>query len=277
VGATASMVIGWVFALAATLLNSVAGLLESDATRHVPRGRWLVTRPRYLAGLVVDGLGWAATVVALRYLPVFVVQAVLGGAIALTAVGARLVYGSALRRVDRLACAACLAGLLLVAASAGVDRPAGPSSSAELVLGAAAIVLLVALVVAWRAHAAWPLALVAGLGFGGSSVAVRAVHLTAGERLVGLLAAPSLYLVIVFGAVGLVAYSRALERANLARVTAILLVTEATVPGLAGIVLLGDSVRPGWWPAMGVGLVLAVAGVVVLAGSPAQRPPPLRR
>ena len=58
------MVIGWVFALAATVLNSVAGLLESDATRHVCRGGWLVTRPRYLGGLLVDGLGWVATVVA---------------------------------------------------------------------------------------------------------------------------------------------------------------------------------------------------------------------
>jgi hypothetical protein len=181
-----------------------------------------------------------------------------------------------LRRVDRLACAACVVGLVLVAGSAGPDRPAGPSSAAELALGAAAIVLVVALVAAWQADAAWPLALVAGLGFGGSSVAVRAVHLSAGESLVGLLGAPPLYLVILFGVVGLVAYSRALESASLARVTAILLVTEVTVPGLAGIVLLGDSVRPGWWAAMSAGLVLAVAGVVVLAGSPAQQPPPLR-
>ena len=270
------MVIGWVFALAATVLNSVAGLLESDATRHVGRGGWLVTRPRYLGGLLVDGLGWVATVVALRYLPVFVVQAVLGGAIALTAIGARIVYGSRLRRVDRLACVACVAGLVLVAASAGLDRPVDPSSAAELALGAAAIALVVALVAAWRADAAWPLPLVAGLGFGGSSVAVRAVHLTVGESLVGLIGAPSLYLVIVFGVVGLVAFSRALERASLARVTAILLVTEVTVPGLAGIVLLGDSVRPGWWTAMSAGLILAVAGVVVLASSPAQQPPPLR-
>jgi len=82
------MVIGLLFALAAMVLNSVAGLLESDATRHVTPRRSLAAQPRYLAGLVVDGLGWACTVVALRDLPVFVVQAVLGGAIALTAVGA---------------------------------------------------------------------------------------------------------------------------------------------------------------------------------------------
>jgi drug/metabolite transporter (DMT)-like permease len=271
------MVTGLAFALAAMVLNSVAGLLESDATRYVTRGRSLATQPRYLGGLLVDGLGWLSTVVALRYLPVFVVQAVLGGAIALTAVGARLVYRSSLRPVDRVACAACVVGLVLVAASAGSERPAAPSSAALIVLVVAALALVVALAATWRGGVAWGLALVAGMGFGGSSVAVRAVHLTLGENPVSLLGAPSPYLVVVFGAVGLIAYSRALERGSLARVTAILLVTEVTVPGLAGIVLLGDSVRPGWWAVMTGGLVLAVAGVVVLAGSPTQQPPPARR
>jgi hypothetical protein len=139
------------------------------------------------------------------------------------------------------------------------------------VLVVAAGLLVVSLVSSWSATAAWPGALIAGLGFGGSSVAVRAVHLSAGEDPFALLATPALYLVIVFGTVGLVAYSRALGRSNVARVTAILLVTEVTVPGVAGIVLLGDSVRAGWWGVMITGLVLAVAGVIVLAGSPAQR------
>jgi drug/metabolite transporter (DMT)-like permease len=267
------MVIGLVFALAATVLNSVAGLLESDATRHLGGGRRLATQPRYLAGLVVDGLGWACTVVALRYLPVFVVQAVLGGAIALTAVGARVVYGSRLRRVDKLACAACVVGLVLVAASAGQERPTGASWTAMLVLVVAAALLVAGLVASWSATAAWPRALIAGLGFGGSSVAVRAAHLSVGQDPVALLLRPPVYLVITFGAVGLVGYSRALERTSLARVTAILLVTEATVPGVAGIVLLGDSVRPGWWGVLTAGLALAVTGVVVLAGSPVHQPP----
>lgn len=268
------MTTGLLFALVATGLNSIAALLESDATRYVTRRRSLAAQPRYLGGLVVDGLGWASTVVALRYLPVFVVQAVLGGAIALTAVGSRLVYKSTLRRVDELACVACVVGLVLIAASAGRDRPGNPSSSAVVVLGCVVVVLVAALVAGWRADVAWPLALVAGLGFGGSSVAVRATHLGVTGGIVGLLEAPSLYLVIVFGGVGLIAYSRALERGGVARVTAILVVTEVTAPGLAGIVLLGDSVRHGWWPVMSAGLVVAVVGVVVLASSPTQRPPP---
>lgn len=268
------MVTGLLFALVAMVLNSVAGLLESDATRHVSRGRSLVTQPRYLYGLLVDGLGWASTVVALRYLPVFVVQAVLGGAIALTAVGAQAVYRTTLRPVDRWACAACVAGLVLVAASAGPERPDGPSRAALLALLAGVIVLTAALVAAWATDHAWALALVAGLGFGGSSVAVRAAHLGDGEDLVALLATPPVYLVIAFGVLGLVGWSRALSRASVARVTAILLVTEVSVPGVAGIVLLGDSVRPGWWGALAAGLALAVAGVAVLGDSPTHRTAP---
>src|SRR3954452_14943621 len=133
---------GLAFALAAMVLNSVAGLLESDATRYVTRGRALAMQPRYLGGLLVDGLGWASTVVALRYSPVFVVQAVLGGAIALTAVGARIVYGSALRGVAGLPGGVCGAGPVLVAPGAGPDGPADPSSSAVLALALVAVVLV---------------------------------------------------------------------------------------------------------------------------------------
>ncbi|MDT7557889.1 MAG: hypothetical protein QOI68_2359, partial [Pseudonocardiales bacterium] len=39
------------------------------------------------------------------------------------------------------------------------------------------------------------------------------------------------------------------------------------------MVLLGDTVRAGWWPSMVSGLLLAVLGVMVLADSPAQQPP----
>jgi hypothetical protein len=44
-----------------------------------------------------------------------------------------------------------------------------------------------------------------------------------------------------------------------------------------GVVLLGDTVRDGWYVPTAVGLLLAVSGVIVLAGSPAQEPPRRRR
>jgi drug/metabolite transporter (DMT)-like permease len=259
----------------ATVLNSIAGLMQSNATRHVTRHRSLATQPWYVAGLVVDGGGWVCTVLALRHLPVFVVQAVQGGAIALTAIGARLIWGSTLRTIDRVAVGACVAGLVLVSASAGGGRPATTAWVSTLVLVPACAALVVALLALRSSGRAWPLAVIAGLGFGATSLAVRAVDLPAGDGVVpGLLAHPATYLVVAFWVLGLIGYSRALELSSLAQVTAVMLVTEVIAPGFIGIALLGDSVRAGWWCPMLTGLGIAVAGIAMLAGSPTQQPPP---
>ncbi len=269
------MLAGLFFALCAMVLNSVAGLLQSDATRRVRRRRPLVAQPRYLGGVLVDGAGWVCTVVALRYLPVFAVQAVLGGTIAVTALAARTLYGSTLRLVDRIAVGACVLGLVLVAASAGTDRPSAVSVAAYVVLAVAAAGLAGVMVAVWSGERAWPLAVLAGLGFGGTSLAVRAVADPGSPA--ELLTQPAPYLVLVFWAVGMACFSRALVLGAVSRVTAVFLVTEVLVPGLAGIALLGDTVRPGWWGPLAAGLLLAVAGVIVLAQSPAQAPPRPRR
>ncbi len=255
-------------------LNSVAGLLQSDATRHTSANRSLVAQPRYLLGLVVDGLGWVCTVVALRHLPVFAVQAVLGGSIALTAILARLLYRSALRPLDRTAIGCCLVGLTLVAGSAGADQPSRTTWIAYVVFSVAVVLLATATAVLWRGGRSWPLAVIAGLGFGGTSLAVRAVQVPVGEAfgMVGVLSQPACYLLVCMWVVGMLSYTRALSLGSVAQVTALFQVTEVVVPGLLGIVLLGDSVRPGWWLPMVAGLVLATVGVVVLAWSPAHQP-----
>ncbi len=53
--------------------------------------------------------------------------------------------------------------------------------------------------------------------------------------------------------------------------TGVLVVTEAVVPGLIGMVLLGDVVRSGWQLPLALGLLVAVGGVVALVRSPARR------
>ncbi|MFC4943602.1 hypothetical protein [Pseudonocardia sp. GCM10023141] len=266
------MLLGLLFALTATLLNSAAGLLQAGATRRVPRRHRELSRLEYVAGMILDALGWAATVVALRHLPVFVVQAVLGGAIAVTAVGARLVHGTTLRARDRIAVGGCVAGLALVAASASEERPAAVSPTTLIMLFVAAGLLVVALVALRDSGRSRPSALVAGLGFGGTSLAVRAIGDPGGTNVVlFLLSQPATYLVVAFWAIGLISYTRALGLGTLAQVTAVLVVTETIVPGLVGIAVLGEGPRPGWWIPMIAGLAVAVAGVVVLSGSPAHR------
>jgi len=147
----------------------------------------------------------------------------------------------------------------------------------RLIRGTRAVQLLlgVLVLVLRQYRRAWPLAVVAGMGFGGTALAVRAAHIEIGEgfSFVALLAQPSIYLITGYWVVGIIAYSAALSRGEVGIVTAVFIVTEVVMPGLTGILLLGDPVREGWGWIFVVGLIVSMVGVVALA----RRPPPRRR
>lgn len=275
----APVLIGIFLALVSMIGNSAGALLQGEGARRATRSRPVAVQPRYLAGLLVDLLAWLFTVLALQRLPVFAVQAVIGGSIALTAIiGARLA-GVPLPVASRYAVAGCLAGLVLVAASAGPEQPSAASGSVDVILLVSVLLLAVAVLVLRTGTLAWPLALLAGMGFGGSALAIRAAHVQAGDGfdLGELLGQTSTYLVVGFWAVGMIGYTAALARGDVGPVTAVFLVTEVLVPGMVGIGLLGDPVRAGWVWVLVLGLTGAVTGTTVLARAPLLRPPRVRR
>jgi hypothetical protein len=147
----------------------------------------------------------------------------------------------------------------------------------DVVLLASLLLLAVGVLVLRQGKHAWPLAVVSGLGFGGGAVSVRAAHVQTGDvDLALLLGQPSTYLVVGFWLVGMVGYTAALSRGDVGAVTAVFTVTEVLVPGMVGIWLLGDPVRPGWGWVLAFGLAAALAGTVVIAKAPPLRPPRTR-
>jgi hypothetical protein len=272
------VLVGILFAAVAMVLNSCGALLQADGARRATRTKPAAIQPRYLAGMLVDLVAWGCAVIALRVLPVFAVQAVIGGTIALTAVVSARLIGARLPTATRLAVTACLAGLVLVAASAGSERPPVHWPGVDVVLLASLLLLAVGVLVLRQGKHAWPLAVVSGLGFGGGAVSVRAAHVQTGDGfdLVLLLGQPSTYLVVGFWLVGMVGYTAALSRGDVGAVTAVFTVTEVLVPGMVGIWLLGDPVRPGWGWVLAFGLAAALAGTVVIAKAPPLRPPRTR-
>jgi hypothetical protein len=270
--------VGIVFAAVAMVLNSCGALLQAEGARRATRKRPAFIQPRYIAGVLTDLVAWGFAVLALRQLPVFAVQALIGGTIALTAVvGARLI-GARLPMATRIAVAACLAGLVAVAASAGSEPPHFRQRGVDVVLLVTLLLLAVAVLALRQGKHAWPLALVSGLGFGGTALSVRAAHVQTanGFDLVLLLGQTSTYLVVGFWLVGMVGYTAALSRGDVGAVTAVFTVTEVVIPGMAGILLLGDPVRPGWGWVLAAGLAAAVAGTVVIVKAPPLRPPRVR-
>ena len=269
------MLIGLLIALVAMLLNSAGALLQASGAQRATRSRPAAVQPRYLGGMFVDLLAWLCAVVALRVLPVFAVQAVIGGSIAVTALAGSRINNTVLDRTTRVAVGVCIVGLVLVAASAGAGHPPVTSTLVNYVLIGSLLVLGVLVLILRQYRRAWPLAVVAGMGFGGTSLAVRAAHVEINQdfSFVALLAQPAIYLIAGYWIVGMIGYSAALARGEVGIVTAVFVVTEVVLPGLIGILLLGDPVREGWTWSFVIGLAVSVVGVVVLT----RRPPPRRR
>jgi hypothetical protein len=272
------VLVGIAFAFIAMVLNSCGALLQASGARRASRSRPAFLQPRYLGGIAIDFVAWCSAVLALRVLPVFAVQAVIGGTIALTALAGARLTGARLPMSTRIAVTACLMGLVLVAASAGSEHPPVRQRGVDMILTVSLLLLAVAVLVLRQGKHAWPLALASGLGFGGTALSVRAAHVQTGEglNLVLLLGQPSTYLVVGFWLVGMVGYTAALSRGDVGPVTAVFTVTEVLVPGMVGIQLLGDPVRAGWGWVLALGLALAVAGTVVIAKAPPLRPPRVR-
>jgi drug/metabolite transporter (DMT)-like permease len=250
-------------AVAAMLGYGVSSLLQSEGAAAGGGVLGIVRRPAYVTGVGLDLLAWLLSLAALRALPVFQVQAVLAGSLAVTALAGRAVLGLRLRRIDGVAIGVTVAALIVLAASAG-PQPAEevPEPVRLAVLGA---VLLVAAAgwLAGRAGRASTCAVLAGLAFGGAALAARGVRLEAPAAIV---ADPLAWALAVSGVAGMLLYAQALARGSLARVTALLWVVEVVAPGLAGVALFGDRVRPGWVLAAVLALAATLAAATVLAG-----------
>jgi drug/metabolite transporter (DMT)-like permease len=284
------LLLGLLAALAATGANSGAALLQAMGARRASRPATAVLHPVYLLGLTLDIGGWVLTVLALRYMPIVAVQAIVAGQVGITVVASHWVFDTPLRRIDLVAAGANIVGLALLVASASIeDREVTASTAGVVALIATLVVLaVVGITLAIRTRQALVMAFLAGLAFGGTAVAVRMVDLRGpfGAIVGQVLTDPIVWALLGYAALGLGLYTVALGRGSVGPVVAVLAVTETLVPGLLGLIALGDGVRPGWVPWFVVGLVLALGGVVVLARSPAQAslsgddgvaPPPLKR
>jgi len=273
--------VGLVCALGTAACYGVGSVLQAVAARRTaptqgldPRllltlaGSWL-----YLTGLALDALGFALMVVAVQSLPLFAVQAVVAGFLAVTAVLGAVFLHMSLTRGDWLGLAAVIGGLVLVALSAARDAPvaAGPWVLWGVLVAAVGLALVAPVFGRMTgAVSAAGLGAVAGLAFGATSVAARLLpeHLAWSEpwrSLQRLAASPPAYALVVAGVVALLAYSTALQRSSVTAATAPLVVGETIAPALVGITLLGDRPRDGWAWAAVLGFVLAVGGAVSLA------------
>ncbi|OFE16400.1 hypothetical protein BA895_18920 [Humibacillus sp. DSM 29435] len=269
------MTLGLVGALVAAVAYGAGTVLQAIGARRLTalpsgaggRARVGAALP-YAAGLGLDGLGFAASVLALRTLPLFLVESAVASSVAVTAVLSVVVLHLHLRRAEIGALGAVAVGLVCLAAVAEPGPAVQPGNGfaiATLVAAAAVAALLATGALDHdRQRGAIVLSVAAGLGFGGVGVSARLIEVPDPWWHLGVDALA--WALVAHAALATVAYGLALARARVTTVAAITFVTETVVPATIGLALLGDRVLPGRWPLAGLAFALTLVGCIVLAG-----------
>ena len=268
------MKLALVFCLIAAVGYGVGAVLQAlGARRAAAKGAVgliaMGKQPVFLLGLLTDLGSWLISRFALHTLPLFAVQTILAGSLAITVLLARVVLGAELRRPDRLAIVATMAGLVIVGVSASEDTAKGVGHALKvgIVLGIPTVALLGLFAI--KLNKSVVLAVLSGAAFTGSALAARAVHIR-DESLVGILDAPLLWAVLIYAVLALALHATALMQGSIGPVTAAMWATEVLVATIVGAIALGDHMRPGWTIPAIIGIGLTLVATLVLARSPAQ-------
>jgi hypothetical protein len=260
-------------ALLAALSYGIGSVLQAAAARRAERHPnldpmllvRLVDEPAYVAGLALDLLGFVASVVALRQLPLFLVQSAIAGSVGVTAIAASIAFGIRLLRYERVALVALMFGFALLAIAA---RPEHATSLGAL--GQSILVAGVFLAAAFGALSARlddrpagiGLALCAGLSWAGTGVAARVLEVP--SPLWRVLIDPVALALAAYGVLGTLLFATALQRGSVTAAAALVFSVETVLPSLIGLAFLGDQARSGFAAVAAVGFVVTVAASIAL-------------
>lgn len=222
----------------------------------------------FMVGTVLDFIGFALGALAARMLPLFLSQTVISANLIVTALLSIKLLGIKLNRREWMSIGVVCSALVLLATAAGHEGGGDAARSTHWWLLVISVVLMGG---GWIAvhflgsRAAILAGLLSGLGFGAIGVGVRILDGIDPFDLPTLLADPALYAILISGSVGMYLHTVALQIGSVNGATAALVVGETVLPGIIGVLWLGDTSREGFaWMAV-LGFLLAVAGAVAVA------------
>jgi len=270
------VIVGLLLALGAAVTTGVASVLQGLAARRAAAspdgsvGR-LVVSPLYLLGVGLDGLGFICIVVALHWLPLFLVQCAAASSVGVTALVGRRVLGTVLGHASLAALCGLGLGLVLLASGAKAEQATAVAKSAQwwLVIAAAPVIVAGALVLrdAGRrpttSRAGGVLAAISGVSFAGTGVASRILSDAHSVR--GVLTSPAAYGLAIYGVAGMSFFAAALQRTPVTIATAALFGVETLAASAVGLLVLGDSTRAGFVVPSALGFVVTLASALFLA------------
>lgn len=252
----------------AAILQKIGADSQKKTTGTLEAGlvMTLLRNGPYVSGLILDLLGWGLTVFAVRYIPLFLAEAIIAAGVAVTALLDWIVLRHRLTRSTWFGISVLLTGLGLLGSSATRQT----SLSIHGVLEWAVIITPVAclaagvLLVRWRNRlSVIPLALLSGVAFGGTSVVGRVLPIT--SHWWRLLFHPLFWSLAIYGYAGVWLFTIALQRGLATTVNASMTAAQMLVPTIIGLIFLSDDIRGGLWLPLILGIACTLGGVSVIA------------
>ncbi|MEO6714930.1 MAG: hypothetical protein ABIM89_16090 [Mycobacteriales bacterium] len=268
------MMLSWLCLVAAVASFGSASLLQASgarASRHTAGAFGLVKdlalSKQYAAGTALDLFAVVLTAIALRDLPLFLVQAATASSLAVTAVGSAVLFPAERGRGVWVPVLAITAGITLLGSAAAEGKGSALGIGAVAVMAAGLPLLLLAKLALDRAGMAPRIrhAALSGLAYAGMGVSLRTLRIPDNALLV--VAEPVALTAAGYLALALFFFGRALQRGRVTEVMAIVVSIDTILPASIGVWLLGDRTRPGWDVPALVGLAVTVAGVLWLVRS----------
>ena len=271
-------------AVVAALFAALGDVLQRRVTRVQPdrlTGTWrllgnLVRHPVWLLGASMSVAGLGAHVLALSWGEITVVQPVLVLELPFAVLIASWLSRERLAARDGWAIvlmALGVAAFVFCLAPTGGSAGSVPPGTWSMGLGVLLVGMGVLTLAGTRAAAnrrAGLLGAAAGVGYGTTAVLLAAVGAVAPRGPAAVLAAWQLWAAAAVGVVSFVVLQNALAAGRLMVTAPGLTLVNPLVAVLCGVLLFGETPRPGVWVVgAALGAALLVAGTVRLAGSPA--------
>lgn len=225
----------------------------------------------YIAGFGCQSLGFVLAFLARGNLPLYLVQAALAGSTALAAILGAIALGWRVRVREFLALSVIACGVAVLAAGAVPSRPDAVGTGLQWGLVVMVLAVMLVAIPAGRlvgSRSAVIIGAFSGVSFGVVAIASR--PLAAGP-VADLPLSPMFWLIVLAVAVGQTLFAAALQRGSATSASAAMTAVATVVASLTGLLVLGDKVRNGWAPLVGLGLSLVVAGVIWLAAASRMR------
>jgi multidrug transporter EmrE-like cation transporter len=251
-----TLLIGIVFALACALATNIGFLFKHrgacaaapvDMRRPLFSARSLFASPLFAIGMLIATGAWIFHVLAMSLAPLSIVQSVLAGGVVLLAVMAERVFGLKIGRRQWVGLALTAGGLMLL----GVTLPAthgahsrfsvpGMIAFEAALLGAGGLLIMGPRMGARQEHHGFMLGAAAGILFGVSDVAIKAISGVIGAHgVVGLLT-PWTLVTVAASVAAFYASAKGLQDGDAVPVIAVTGMA-ANVSGIVGgIIVFGD-------------------------------------